>query len=80
MFLERPLEPQFVSVASKYTSQPNCELLEGPQLYDMMLTLNKKQRQCVMFVRKWCKDTVIRMKRGEEIQPYNIFLSGPGKE
>ena len=30
------------------------------------------------FHRKWCKDTVIAIIKGEAIKPYRVFLSGPG--
>jgi hypothetical protein len=43
-----------------------------------MRGLNTKQRQAVNFNRKWCKDAVIAMKKGETIKPYRVFLSGPG--
>ena len=43
-----------------------------------MRGLNTKKRQAVNFHRKWCRDAVITMKKGEPIKPYRDFLSGPG--
>ena len=37
-----------------------------------------KQRAIVMFHRNWCKKAVIALKQGTPIEPYKIFLSGPG--
>ena len=31
-----------------------------------------------MFNRLWCKQTVKALKHGTQIQPYKVFLSGPG--
>ena len=31
-----------------------------------------------MYHRKWCKETVIALKQNKPIQPYCLFLSGPG--
>ena len=40
--------------------------------------LNTKQRQIVMFHRDWCKKAVIALKQGKPIEPYRVFVSGPG--
>ena len=44
----------------------------------MTRQLNKKQKQIVMYHRCWCKDAIVSLKRGENVKPYQIFLSGPG--
>ena len=31
-----------------------------------------------MYHRCWCKDAIICLKHGENVKPYQIFLSGPG--
>ena len=31
-----------------------------------------------MYHRKWCKKAVQALKSGEQIEPYRVFLSGPG--
>lgn len=51
-----------------------------PEEYSMFLRgLNKKQRQIVMFHRDWCKKAVVALKAGKPIEPYRVFISGPGK-
>ena len=31
-----------------------------------------------MFHRNWCKKAVIALKEGKSVEPYHVFLSGPG--
>ena len=31
-----------------------------------------------MFHRNWCKKAVIELKEGKPVEPYYVFLSGPG--
>ena len=31
-----------------------------------------------MFHRNWCKKAVIALKEGKPVEPYRVFLSGPG--
>ena len=31
-----------------------------------------------MFHRDWCKRAVVALKEGKPVQPYRVFLSGPG--
>jgi len=40
--------------------------------------LNDQQRSIVMFHRDWCKKAVIALKEGKPVEPYHVFLSGPG--
>ena len=40
--------------------------------------LNVKQKAIVMFHRNWCKKAIIALKQGKPIEPYRVFLSGPG--
>ena len=44
----------------------------------MLRELNTKQRAIVTFHRMWCKKTVLVLKDGKPIEPYRVFLSGPG--
>ena len=54
------------------------ELIPPHQYRELMRGLNTNQRQAVNFHRRWCKEAVVAMKKGEPIRPYRIFLSGPG--
>lgn len=50
-----------------------------PNLYrELLRNLNPKQKEIVMFHRKWCKETLIALKQGKLLQPYRVFLNGPG--
>ena len=31
-----------------------------------------------MFHRTWCKEAVIALKQGKSVEPYRVFMSGPG--
>ena len=31
-----------------------------------------------MFHRDWCKKAVLALKEGKPVEPYHVFLSGPG--
>ena len=44
----------------------------------LLKELNSKQRDMVMFHRDWCRKAVIALKEGKRIEPYHVFLSGPG--
>ena len=56
----------------------NRELLAPDQYRAMVRGLNPKQKQVVAFHRRWCKDAVIAMRKGDPVRPYRVFLSGPG--
>ncbi len=65
------LHVRFESAANKGEIPPDeyRKLLRG---------LNTRQRQIVMFHRNWCKKAIIALKQGKPIEPYRIFVSGPG--
>ena len=65
------LHARFETAASKQEIQPS-------QYRELMRGLNAKQRQMVMFHRRWCKKAVLALKQGRPIEPYFVFLSGPG--
>ena len=44
----------------------------------MIRVLNKEQLNIVKFHRRWCKQAVSDIKHGHTVEPYGIFLSGPG--
>lgn len=44
----------------------------------LLRELNVKQRAIVMFHRDWCKKAVIALKQNKPVEPYRVFLSGPG--
>ena len=66
------------NVFQRYESACNTDVLSPEEYRKMMRQLNKKQKQIVMYHRRWCKDAIVCLKRGENVKPYQIFLSGPG--
>ena len=61
-----------------YTGEANKQLLSHKEYCQMMQSLNTKQRELIMYHRKWCKEAVIAIKNGQLPKPYHVFLSGPG--
>ena len=50
-----------------------------PQQYrEYVRGLNRQQKSIVMFHRDWCKKAVLALKQGKPVEPYHVFLSGPG--
>ena len=45
------------------------ELISPDKYHELMRGLNTKQRQAMNFHRRWCKDGVLAMKKGEPIKP-----------
>ena len=71
-------QQQSATLLHGYALETNREIIPPNKYRELMRGLNTKQRQAVNFHRKWCKDAVITMKKGEPIRPYRVFLSGPG--
>ena len=64
---------KFLTEISQQDLQVNASLLQHNVLVCM-----SKQRAVVMFHRNWCKKAVLAMKQGKPVEPYHVFLSGPG--
>ena len=63
---------------SQYESAANEEIIP-PDVYRQMLRqLNNKQREFIMYHRNWCKSAVAALRNGQDVEPYRVFLSGPG--
>ena len=62
----------------RFESATNQQVIPADQYRQMLRELNDKQRSIVMFHRNWCKKAVIALKQGKPIEPYRVFLSGPG--
>ena len=56
----------------------NKQEIPPDQYREMLRKLNSKQRAIATFHRNWCKNTVLALKEGKPVEPYHIFLSGPG--
>ena len=62
----------------KYKAEALKDTMSAEEYCVMMRNLNEEQREIVMFNRKWIKECIVKMKRGEVPDSYKIFLSGPG--
>ena len=62
----------------RFTAETNRELLSPEEYRAAIRGLNNKQRQVVIFHRRWCKSAIIALKSGQQVNPYRVFLSGPG--
>ena len=50
-----------------------------PHKYRRLLReLNNKQKAIVMYHRNWCKKAIVALCNGTPVQPYRVFMSGPG--
>ena len=66
------------SLSLKYKFEAQKDVLCSEEYCRMMRSLNKEQREIVIFNRTWIKESICKMKRGVEAESYQIFLSGPG--
>ena len=62
----------------RFDGATNQQVIPADQYREMLRELNDKQRSIVMFHRNWCKKSVIALKQGKPVEPYRVFLSGPG--
>ena len=62
----------------RYESAANKLEIPPDQYRQYMRGLNEQQRSIVMFHRDWCKKAVLALKEGKPVEPYHVFLSGPG--
>ena len=65
-------------VIARYDIEERRDILAPAEYRKMMRCLNEKQREIVMFHRDWCKNAITTLKQNKKIQPYQVFLSGPG--
>ena len=65
-------------LAHRFESAASKEIIPANEYRSLMRGLNSKQKEIVMFHRKWCKEAVIALKHGRKVTPYQVFVSGPG--
>ena len=63
---------------ARFESASSSQEIAVDEYRNLLRQLNDKQRAMVMFHRNWCKQAVIALKQGKPIEPYRMFLSGPG--
>ncbi len=62
----------------RFESAANKGEISPDEYRTLLRGLNTRQRQIVMFHRNWCKKAVVALKQGKPIEPYRVFVSGPG--
>ena len=72
-------QQQTTPLLQRFSLETNRALIPPDEYRQLMRGLNTKQRQIVNYHRRWCKDAVIAMKKGEAIKPYRVFVSGLGR-
>ena len=73
-----PLSNENREIMARFDVESNKNLLKPSEYREMMRHLNKEQRQIIMYNRTWCKNAIKAWKNNKNIEPYRIFLSGPG--
>ena len=63
---------------ARFESAANRGKIPPDEYRKLLRDLNTKQRQIVMFHRNWYKKAVIALKQNKPIEPYRVFVSGPG--
>ena len=66
------------SLHVRFESSANTPEMPPEQYRQYMRELNDEQRSIVMFHRDWCKQAVLALKANKPLEPYHVFLSGPG--
>ena len=66
------------SLGVRFEAAANKEEIPPDQYRNLMRGLNSRQRDIVMFNRRWCKKAVTALRNNTRVEPYRVFLSGPG--
>ena len=66
------------TIHTRYESAANSHEIPPEEYRKLLRGLNTKQKQIVMFHRNWCKQAVVALKQGKPVEPYRVFVSGPG--
>ena len=67
-----------VGLSVRFESAANPQVIAPDEYRKLMRGLNTKQRAMIMFHRNWCKQAVKALKNNKPVEPYRVFLSGPG--
>ena len=66
------------SLHVRFEGAANSQEIPPDQYRQYMRELNEEQKSIVMFHQDWCKKAVLALKQNKPIEPYHVFLSGPG--
>ena len=74
----RPSQKFWYCLWQYWTNLDSKEEIPPNEYRQLMRGLNAKQRAIVMYNRDWCKRAVTALHNNSRIEPYRVFLSGPG--
>ena len=66
------------SMHIRFESAANKQEIPPEQYRQYIRNLNDQQKSMVMFHRDWCKKAILALKANKPVEPYHVFLSGPG--
>ena len=66
------------AVIGRYESAANMKEIPPDEYRRLIRELNNKQKAVVMYHRNWCKKAVVALRNGQPVEPYRVFMSGPG--
>ena len=66
------------SMHIRFESAANKQEIPPEQYRQYIRDWNDQQKSIVMFHRDWCKKAVLALKANKPVEPYHVFLSGPG--
>ena len=66
------------SLHIRFESSANKQEIPPEQYRQYIRELNDEQKSIFMFHRDWCKKAVLALKQNKPVEPYHVFLSGPG--
>ena len=74
-----PSDAQNRELVARYSVDTERDIITPTEYRNIIHGLNKKnKREIVMYNRRWCTKAIKAWKNNQEINPYRIFLSGPG--
>ena len=65
-------------IYEKFTTEANKAKLTPTQYRDYFYGLNEQQKLAVQYHREWCQRSTHALKVKQPVEPYYIFLNGPG--
>ena len=72
------LTPTNSSVHVRFDNAARAQEIPADEYRTLVRELNDRQRAMVMFHRNWCKQAILALKEGRQVEPCCVFLSGPG--
>ena len=75
---EGPASNENREITARLDTEVEKNTLTPSEYREMMRHLNNEQRQIIMYNRAWCKNAIKAWKNDQNVEPYRIFLSGPG--